>query len=43
MDNIMKEGILSKDLPNKLRQTIFFLVGVHFSLQGLKEQRDLHR
>ena len=39
----MGKGILGKDNPDKLCKTIFFLVGVQFSLHGLKEQHDLRR
>ena len=35
------KGILGEDSPDKLRKTIFFLCGIHFGLQGIKEQYDL--
>ena len=38
-----RKGILGKDSPDKLRQTVFFLIGVRFGLRGLKEQYDLRR
>ena len=37
------KGILGEDSPHKLRQTVFFLIGVRFGLRGLKEQHDLRR
>ena len=40
---LWSKGILGEDSPDKLRQTIFFLVGVRFGLRGLKEQHDLRR
>ena len=38
---LWEKGILGEDHPDKLRKTIFFLIGVWFSLRGLKEQHDL--
>ena len=38
-----EKGILGEDSPDKLRQTVFFLIGVRFGLRGLKEQYDLRR
>ena len=38
---LWKNGILGEDNPDKWRKTIFFLIGVRFSLHGLKEQHDL--
>ena len=51
MDPIMEEheqilcekGVLGEDSPDKLRQTVFFLIGVKFGLRGLKEQCELRR
>ena len=40
---LWEKGILGEDSPNKLRQTVFFLIGVRFGLRGLKEQYDLRR
>ena len=40
---LWEKGILGEDNPDKLRKTIFFLVGVWFGLRGLKEQHDLRR
>ena len=40
---LWEKGILGEAHPDKLRKTIFFLVGVQFSLRGLKEQHDLRR
>ena len=37
------KGILGEDSPDKLRQTVFFLIGVRFGLRGLKEQYELRR
>ena len=37
------KGILGKDSPEKLRKTVFFLIGVGFGLRGLKEQYELRR
>ena len=38
-----EKGILGEDSPDKLRQTVFFLIGVRFGLRGLKEQYELRR
>ena len=40
---LWEKGILGEDNPEKLRKTIFFLVGVRFGLRGCKEQHDLRR
>ena len=40
---LWEKGILGEDSPDKLRQTVFFLIGVRFGLRGLKEQYDLRR
>ena len=40
---LWQKGILGEDNPDKLRKTIFFLIGVRFGLCGLKEQHDLRR
>ena len=40
---LWEKGILGEDSPHKLRQTVFFLIGVRFGLRGLKEQHDLRR
>ena len=37
------KGILGEDSPDKLRRTVFFLVGLKFGFRGLKEQHDLRR
>ena len=37
------KGILGEDSPDKLRRTVFFLIGLKFGLRGLKEQHDLRR
>ena len=39
----MGEGYIGEDSPDKLRQTVFFLIGVRFGLRGLKEQYELRR
>ena len=39
----MREGYTGEDSPDKLRQTVFFLIGVRFGLRGLKEQYELRR
>ena len=39
----MGKGYTGGDSPDKLRQTVFFLIGVRFGLRGLKEQCDLRR
>ena len=31
------------DSPDKLRKTVFFLIGVRFGLRGLKEQYEFRR
>ena len=38
-----EKGILGKDSLDKLRKTVFFLIGVRFGLRGLKEQYELRR
>ena len=38
-----KGDILGEDSSDKLRRTMFFLVGMRFGLRGLKEQYDLRR
>ena len=40
---LWEKGILGEDSPDKLRQTVFFLIGVRFRLRGLKEQYELRR
>ena len=35
--------MLGEDSPDKLRQAVFFLIGVRFGLKGLKEQYELRR
>ena len=40
---LWEKGTLGEDSPDKLRQTVFFLIGVRFGLRGLKEQYDLRR
>ena len=40
---LWEKGILGEDNPDRLRKTIFFLVGVRFGLRGCKEQHDLRR
>ena len=40
---LYEEGILGEDSPDKLMQTVFFLIGVRFGLRGLKEQYELRR
>ena len=40
---LWEKGILGEDSPHKLRQTVFFLIGLRFGLRGLKEQHDLRR
>ena len=40
---LWEKGILGKDSPDKLRQTVFFWIGVRFGLRGLKEQYELRR
>ena len=40
---LWEKGILGEDSPDKLRQTVFFLIGVRFGLRGLKEQYELRR
>ena len=40
---LWEKGILGEDSPDKLRQTVFFLIGARFGLRGLKEQYDLRR
>ena len=40
---LWEKGILGEDNPDKLCKTIFFLIGVRFSLCGLKEQHDLRQ
>ena len=40
---LWEKGILGEDSPDKLRQTVFFLIGVRFGFGGLKEQYDLMR
>ena len=40
---LWEKGILVEDSPDKLRQTVFFLIGVRFGLRGLKEQYELRR
>ena len=40
---LWEKGMLGEDSPDKLRQTVFFLIGVGFGLRGLKEQYDLRR
>ena len=40
---LWEKGVLSEDNPDKLPKTIYFLIGVRFSLCGLKEQHDLRR
>ena len=40
---LLEKGILGKDSPDKLGQTVFFLIGVRFGLRGLKEQYELRR
>ena len=37
------KGILGEDSPDKLRRTVFFLIGVKFGLRGLKEQHEHRR
>ena len=40
LDNVMKERTaegVGEASPDKLRQTVFFLIGVRFGLRGLKE------
>ena len=37
------KGILGEDTPDKLRKTVFFLIGVRFGLRGIKEQHSLQR
>ena len=37
------KGILREDSPDKLRQTVFFFIGIRFGLRGLKEQYELRR
>ena len=37
---LWEKGILEEDSPDKLRQTVFFLIGVRFGLRGLKEQYE---
>ena len=39
----MGEGHIGEDSPDKLRQAVFFLIGVRFGLRGLKEQYELRR
>ena len=39
----MGEGYTGEDSPDKLRQIVFFLIGVRFGLRGLKEQYELRR
>ena len=33
-DKMWKEGILGEDIPEKLLDTVLFLIGVNFSLRG---------
>ena len=40
---LWEKGILGEDSPDKLRQTVFFLISVRFGLRGLKEQYELGR
>ena len=40
---LWEKGILGEDNPDRLRKTIFFLVGVRFGLRGCKERHDLRR
>ena len=40
---LSEKGILVEDSPDKLRQTVFFFIGVRFGLRGLKEQYELRR
>ena len=40
---LWNKGILGEDNPDKLRRTVFFLVGTQFGLRGNKEQHDLRR
>ena len=40
---LWEKGILGEDSPDKLRQTVFFLIGVRSGLRGLKEQYELRR
>ena len=35
------KGVLGSDNPKTLRQTVFYLLGVHFALRGGKEHRNL--
>ena len=40
---LWEKGILGDDSPDKLRQTVFFLIGVRLGLRGLTEQYELRR
>ena len=40
---LWEKSMLGEDSPDKLRQTVFFLIGVRFGLKGLKEQYELRR
>ena len=40
---LWQKGVLGEDSPDKLRYTIFFLIGVRFGLCGLSEQYNLRR
>ena len=40
---LWEKDILGEDSPDKLKQTVFFLIGVRFALRELKEQYELRR
>ena len=42
-DELWKQGLLGEDTPEKLRDTVMFLVGIHCSLRAGDEHHDLRR
>ena len=40
-EDLFNRNILGIDNPNKLMQTVYFLVGKHFALRSRQEHRDL--
>ena len=40
-DKMCKEGILGEDTPKKLLDTVFFLIGINFTLHDGEEHKRL--